>query len=123
MKKIITYCDPLLEPSHRDGSNGGHNICFHSEIRTNVSIILKEPHFIWSSEGSYARLNEYKRKFTSWRMRNGYQRQYHEKKHRLHYSKALNKPAARKFMFTDKFVFIHKTITASKGTAHILFCR
>ena len=41
MKKIITYCDPLLEPSHRDGSNGGHNICFHSEIRTNVSIILK----------------------------------------------------------------------------------
>ena len=54
-------------------------------------------------------------------MRNGYQRQYHEKKHRLHYSKALNKPAARKFMFTDKFVFIHKNITASKGTAHILF--
>ena len=27
------FCDTSLEPSRRDGSNEGHNICFHREIR------------------------------------------------------------------------------------------
>ena len=40
-------CDPSLEPSQRDGSNEGNNICFCGEIGI---IILKLPLLIWSTE-------------------------------------------------------------------------
>ena len=44
-------CDPSLEPSHRDGSIAGHNVCFHREIRKNISKLSSLFLVIWSVVG------------------------------------------------------------------------
>ena len=38
------YCDPSLEPSRRDGSNDGSQICFHGKIWINIPNV---PILIW----------------------------------------------------------------------------
>ena len=42
----------MLEQSHRDGSNGGHNICFYGELLLIIPKLSLLPPLIWGTKGS-----------------------------------------------------------------------
>ena len=49
-------CDPSLEPSHRDGSNDGPQICFYGKIWINIPKLSLLPVLIWRTAANSSKM-------------------------------------------------------------------